>query len=58
MAMTTAQYNHYRDMIVYAQDYGTEDSLRELYKLILAETGDYENLRRLDSMYNHRWSIL
>ncbi len=58
MAMTTSQYYDYRELIQDTVSYGTEEALRNIYRRIIAETGDYENLRRLDDMYNRRWRIL
>ena len=58
MSMTTNQYYEFRTMIQNICSCGTREALEGLYAYIIEVTGDYEGLRRLDSMYNHQWSIL
>ena len=57
MGMRNSQYNAYIRQIEYIVDHGTKEGLTALYQKILAETGDRENLKRLDSLHNHRWRI-
>lgn len=58
MSMSDSQYNEYAREIDYIVDHGTEDGLKGLYNRILAETGDMDNLKRLDSLHNPKWRIL
>ena len=58
MSMSDSQYNKYAKEIDYIVDYGTKEGLQELYRRILAETGDQDNLQRLDSLHNSKWRIL
>lgn len=57
MSMSDSQYNMYHEKMKYIRDYGTRDEMEALYYEILVETQDRENLKRLDSMYNDRWTI-
>ena len=57
MAMSSKQYNEFIHQIEYIINHGTKEGLEELYKRILAETGDRDNLKRLDSLHNSKWTI-
>ena len=58
MSMSDSEYNKYAKEIDFIVDHGTKEGLEALYRRILAETGDMDNLKRLDSMHNSRWCIL
>ena len=58
MSMSDSQYNEYAKEIDYIVDHGTKEGLEGLYNRILAETGDMDNLKRLDSLHNSKWRIL
>ena len=57
MSMSSSQYNAYIKEIEFIVDYGTKEGLVALYPRILAETGDRDNLKRLDSLHNHKWRM-
>ena len=58
MSIPNKDYYEYREMIQRICDHGTKEALEDLYKEIRAKYGMDEDLKRLDSMYNDRWSIL
>ena len=57
MSMSDSQYNKYLEEMKNILRYGTKDDLEAFYRKIMAETGDRENLERLDHLHNDRWSI-
>ena len=58
MGMSSSAYNEYAKRIDNIVSRGTKAQLEALYKEIIAETGDMDNLKRLDSLHNSKWSIL
>ena len=58
MSIPTSEYNEYREMIQRIVDRGTKEALIDLYKEIRAKYGMDDDLKRLDSLYNHKWTIL
>ena len=57
MSMSSAQYNAYIKQIEMIVAQGTKEQLQALYAKIIAETGDWDNLHRLDSLHNRKWSM-
>lgn len=57
MSMTGARYNAFIKQIEAITAHGTKEQLQTLYAQIFAQTGDRENLRRLDSLHNRRWTM-
>ena len=57
MSMTNREYNEYMERMDRINDYGTREAMEALYDEILCTTGDRENLHRLDSLHNSRFSI-
>ena len=51
-------YETYRMQIQYICRWGEKEQLLELYREIRRLYGDTDDLRNLDSFYNHRWKIL
>ena len=51
-------YETYRMQVQYICKWGEKEQLLELYHEIRSLYGDTEDLRNLDSLYNHRWNIL
>jgi hypothetical protein len=57
--MTDSEYNRYVERVKYAVDNDLKEVLVGIYDEIRESDGeDSEDLRRIDSMYNTRWSGL
>ncbi len=57
MSMSDSQYNEYLARMREIVNYGTKEGLIDFYRMMLSQTGDRENVRRMDSLNNSRWYI-
>lgn len=55
--MTDSQYNDYAERVKEIISAGTKEGLISYYRYIIAQTGDWESVRRIDRYNNDRWNI-
>ena len=57
MSMTDGEYNEYLSVVRNIISSGTKEQLITYYKMMIAATGDLDNVLRMDKLNNDRWNI-